>query len=103
LSQPGVLGATLGYYRAALSLQALTMSADDAHYPVPVPTLALTGERDGCIDSEVFESLMKPQDFPGGLKLERVSGAGHFLHQERPEVVNELIAKWLLNRHAMLD
>ncbi len=102
LSQPGVLGATLGYYRAALSLQALTMSADDAHYPVPVPTLALTGERDGCIDSEVFEGLMKPQDFPGGLKLERVSGAGHFLHQERPEVVNELTVKWLLNRHAML-
>ncbi|HBF63839.1 MAG TPA: alpha/beta hydrolase, partial [Gammaproteobacteria bacterium] len=57
LSQPGVLSATLGYYRAALSLSALSASADDAHYPVPVPTLALTGERDGCIASDVFERL----------------------------------------------
>jgi pimeloyl-ACP methyl ester carboxylesterase len=102
LSQPGVLSATLGYYRAALSLQALTMSADDAHYPVPVATLALTGERDGCIDSRVFERLMHPEDFPRGLKLERVTGAGHFLHQERPELVNDLILKWLANRHALL-
>ena len=103
LSQPGVLSASLGYYRAALSLQALTMRADDAHYPVPVATLALTGELDGCIDSGVFEALTESEDFPKGLKLERVVGAGHFLHQERPEVVNELIIQWLLNRHAMLD
>lgn len=103
LSQPGVLSAALGYYRAALSLKALTLRAEAAHYPVPVATLALTGERDGCIDSGVFERLMDSEDFPRGLKLERVSGAGHFLHQEQPEVVNGLILKWLENRHAMLD
>ena len=102
LSQPGVLSATLGYYRAALSLQALTMSAEDAHYPVPVPTLALTGERDGCIDSEVFERLMKPQDFPRGLAVERVLQAGHFLHQEQPQRVNALILRWLEHRDVAL-
>lgn len=102
LSQPGVLSATLGYYRAALSLQALTMSAEDAHYPVPVPTLALTGERDGCIDSEVFERLMKPQDFPRGLAVERVFKAGHFLHQEQPQRVNALILRWLEHRDVLL-
>jgi len=102
LSQPGVLSATLGYYRAALSLQALTMSVEDAHYPVPVPTLALTGERDGCIDSEEFERLMKPQDFPRGLAVERVLQAGHFLHQEQPQRVNALILRWLEHRHALL-
>ena len=102
LSQPGVLSATLGYYRAALSLQALTMSAEDAHYPVPVPTLALTGERDGCIDSEVFERLMKPQDFPRGLAVERVFKAGHFLHQEQPQRVNALILRWLEHRDVAL-
>ena len=102
LSQPGVLSATLGYYRAALSLQALTMSAEDAHYPVPVPTLALTGERDGCIDSEVFERLMKPQDFPRGLAVERVLKAGHFLHQEQPQRVNALILRWLEHRDVTL-
>lgn len=103
LSQPGVLSATLGYYRAALSLKALTISAEDAYYPVPVPLLALTGEQDGCIDSAVFERLMKLEDFPRGLKLERIAGAGHFLHQQQPDVVNRLILQWMENRHAMLD
>ncbi len=98
LSQPGVLSATLGYYRAALSVKALTMSAEEAHYPIPVPTLALTGEEDGCIDSGVFERLMVPEDFPGGLQFERISQAGHFLHQEQPERVNDLIVAWLRQR-----
>ena len=102
LSQPGVRSAALGYYRAALSIHALLVSAEEAHYAVPVPTLALTGERDGCIDSRVFELLMKPQDFPRGLTVERVSNAGHFLHQEQPQRVNELILEWLEHRHALV-
>ena len=102
LSQPGVRSAALGYYRAALSIHALLVSAEEAHYEVPVPTLALTGERDGCIDSRVFELLMKPQDFPRGLTVERVSNAGHFLHQEQPQRVNELILEWLEHRHALV-
>ena len=102
LSQPGVRSAALGYYRAALSIKALLVSAEEAHYAVPVPTLALTGERDRCIDSRVFELLMKPQDFPRGLTVERVSNAGHFLHQEQPQRVNELILEWLEHRHALV-
>jgi pimeloyl-ACP methyl ester carboxylesterase len=95
LSQPGVLSAALGYYRAALSLSALLASADEAHYPVPVPTLALSGERDGCIASDVFEQLTIVSDFPQGVKFHRVAEAGHFLHQEQPEVVNSLLIEWL--------
>ena len=95
LSQPGVLSAALGYYRAALSLSALLASADEAYYPVPVPTLALSGERDGCIASDVFEQLTIVSDFPQGVKFHRVAEAGHFLHQEQPEVVNSLLIEWL--------
>ena len=95
LSQPGVLSAALGYYRAALSLSALLASPDEAHYPVPVPTLALSGERDGCIASDVFEQLTIVSDFPQGVKFHRVAEAGHFLHQEQPEVVNSLLIEWL--------
>ncbi len=102
LSQPGVRSAALGYYRAALSINALLVSAEEALYAVPVPTLALTGERDGCIDSRVFELLMQPQDFPRGLTVECVSNAGHFLHQEQPQRVNELILEWLEHRHALV-
>tara|TARA_Y100000589_G_scaffold242873_1_gene230482 strand:+ start:292 stop:1197 length:906 start_codon:yes stop_codon:yes gene_type:complete len=95
LSQPGVRSAALGYYRAALSIKALLVSAKEAHYPVPVPTLALSGERDGCIASEVFEQLMVAQDFPKGLTFSRIAEAGHFLHQEQPEQVNREILDWL--------
>ena len=95
LSQPGVRSAALGYYRAALSIKVLLVSAEEAHYPVPVPTLALSGERDGCIASEVFEQLMVAQDFPKGLTFSRIAEAGHFLHQEQPEQVNREILDWL--------
>ena len=95
LSQPGVRTAALGYYRAALSLSALLVSAEEAHYAVPVPTLAMSGELDGCILSDVFQQLTVPADFPAGVRFERVTGAGHFLHQERPEAVNSLILDWL--------
>ena len=95
LSQPGVRSAALGYYRAALSIKALLVSVEEAHYSVPVPTLALSGERDGCIASDVFEELMVAQDFPQGLTFSRIPQAGHFLHQEQPGRVNRKIVDWL--------
>jgi pimeloyl-ACP methyl ester carboxylesterase len=98
LSQAGVKSAALGYYRAALSLKALTTSQEEAYYRVLTPTLALSGERDGCIDSAVFERLTVTEDFPEGVVFHRVMGAGHFLHQECPSEVNRLIIDWLV-RH----
>tara|TARA_B100000900_G_C20523058_1_gene693044 strand:- start:19 stop:924 length:906 start_codon:yes stop_codon:yes gene_type:complete len=95
LSQRGVRSAALGYYRAALSIKALLVSAKEAHYLVPVPTLALSGERDGCIASDVFEQLMVARDFPKGLTFSRIAEAGHFLHQEQPGQVNRKIVDWL--------
>ena len=71
------------------------MSAEEAHYAVPVPTLALSGEHDGCIASDVFEQLMVAQDFPNGLTFSRIAEAGHFLHQEQPGQVNRIIVDWL--------
>ena len=100
LSQPGVRSAALGYYRAALSIKALLVSAEEAHYAVPVPTLAMSGERDGCIACDVFERLTVADDFPQGVTFHRVSGAGHFLHQEKPEVVNALLLDWLSSQSA---
>ena len=95
LSQAGVKSAALEYYRAALSLKALTTSREEAYYRVPTPTLALSGERDGCIDSAIFERLTVAEDFPEGVVFHRVMGAGHFFHQERPNEVNRLIIDWL--------
>lgn len=98
LSQPGVQRSALAYYREALSPKRLPVTPArrrDNGYVVPVPTLALTGRNDGCIDSEVFQTLCRSEDFPRGLQIRVVENAGHFLHQEQPEAVNTLLLDWL--------
>ncbi len=98
--QPGVLKAALRYYRAAFDpiSRAAARSRALAFAPIGVPTLAITGETDGCIDTRLFDEVMRGTDFPRGLKVRRVRGAGHFVHQERPEEVNALVLEWL-RRH----
>lgn len=96
--QPGVKQAALAYYRDMLSIWPLndtvsTLKSFDAK--IRVPTLALTGAYDGCMDTRLHEVLMRPTDFPAGLTVTRIKEAGHFLHQERPEEVNHLILEHL--------
>lgn len=95
--QPGVIAAALGYYRqafdpdspAALASQALLAG------PFAAPTLGIVGEDDGCIAADVFAAAMDPADFPVGLRVERIAGAGHFVQCERPDAVNALLLDWL--------
>ncbi len=95
--QPGVLKAAVRYYRAAFDplSRAARQSRKLAFSTVPVPTLAITGERDGCIDTRLFDEVMRGADFPRGLKVRRVRDAGHFVHQEQPDEVNPLVIEWL--------
>jgi pimeloyl-ACP methyl ester carboxylesterase len=59
----------------------------------PAPLLYLHGERDGCMLPALGR---RTAEFLGaGSELEMVPGAGHFLHLERPEIVNERIARFL--------
>ena len=98
LKRPGVQRGALAYYREALSPKQLPLTparrAANA-YPVPVPTLALTGRDDGCIDCNTFQALCRETDFPNGLEVRVVENAGHFLHQEQPDAVNDLLLAWL--------
>ena len=102
LRQRGVQQGALAYYREALSPKQLPLTparrAANA-YQVPVPTLALTGRDDGCIDCDIFQALCREEDFPNGLETRVVENAGHFLHQEQPDIVNTLLMDWL-NRHS---
>lgn len=100
LAQPGVKKAALGYYRAMFNpFHAGTRETTRLlSEKMNAPTLALTGALDGCMDSRMHDYAMKDEDFPAGFEMHRVQGAGHFLHQEKPEEVNALLLDWL-RRH----
>ena len=94
LKRPGVKKAALGYYRSARATSA-SSNLPDPGFKVPVPTLALTGSKDGCIGTDFFQLTTRAEDFPAGLELREVPGVGHFLHQEAPETINDLLINWL--------
>ena len=96
--QPGVLQAALGYYRAlfnpALDDPALAELQGRMNVaPIDVPALMIHGADDGCIGRELVAGM--EAFFPRGLSTEIVPAAGHFVHQERPAVVNRLILDFL--------
>jgi pimeloyl-ACP methyl ester carboxylesterase len=103
-AQPGVTRASLGYYRGLFAFfsENARQTRKVLRAPLRVPTLALTGELDGAMDTRLHDDLMRAEDFPAGLRVERLSGAGHFLHQERPQAVNALLLSWL-HRHSAAE
>lgn len=101
-AQPGTAHAALEWYRQAFDFTSEASAATQALLagPFAAPTLGLIGDADGCIAAEIFEYAMQPRDFPGGVTVQRIPGAGHFLHLEAPGVVAERIAAWLKSREA---
>ncbi len=97
LAQPGVKAAALGYYRAMFEskTEAAKQTRKLTEAKVNVPTLAFTGALDGCIDTRLYELTMLDEDFPAGLEVVRMEGAGHFLHQEKPDEFNARLIEWL--------
>jgi len=95
---PGVLAAALGYYRATFdpARQDPELAGDQLRIvsaDVPVDTLYLHGTNDGCVGVEVARGV--EGGFPKGLRKVVVDDAGHFLHLERPRLVNDAILDFL--------
>lgn len=93
LAAPGVLDHATAYYRNLFSWK----NRHNARWPVDfpkVPTLILGGDRDGCMVSALFElesQLLAPVP---KVKVQLLTGVGHFLHREDPRKVSELICDW---------
>jgi pimeloyl-ACP methyl ester carboxylesterase len=95
---PGTLDAALGYYRhtmgpAFADPAIAAASAQGWSVPLPMPGLVIHGALDGCVGAELVPAMR--DYFPAGLRVEIVPGAGHFVHQEKPELVNRLVLDFL--------
>jgi pimeloyl-ACP methyl ester carboxylesterase len=93
------LSAAIGYYRQALPSPqedgARPFAAEQAALGeiAPQPTLYLHGADDGCIGLDLVRDT--EQHLATGSKLVVVDGVGHFLHLEKPGVVNRHILDWV--------
>ncbi len=97
LGTPENLTAAIGYYRAMFAgppddpEAAAAQAAGDT--TAPQPTLYLHGADDGCMGIEVIGPVT---DFLApGSEMVVVDGAGHFLHVERPDEVNDHILRFI--------
>lgn len=95
LSQPGVLTATLAYYRAMFDQDKSNPAHADLRTqmarPIGVPTLALCGAED--LRAELM--LDQSQYFTSEYEFQLIDKAGHFLHREQPQAVTDQILAWL--------
>ena len=98
LRNPDNLAAALGYYRAmfnpVLHLAAYADAQTATQAPTPQPTLYLHGADDGCLGVDLAAGAAAALPAAGS-RAEVVDGTGHFLHLERPDVVNGLIIDFL--------
>ncbi|GAA5315342.1 MAG: alpha/beta hydrolase [Candidatus Pelagadaptatus aseana] len=92
---PGVTTAALSYYRQGLNPLTLRSNLKMFNRPFTVPTQAIYGTRDGCIDQRIFLNSLKRKDFAKQLKISKVENAGHFMNLEQPEQVSQLLQGWL--------
>jgi pimeloyl-ACP methyl ester carboxylesterase len=97
--QPGVVTSALNYYRHTFhpanrdpALNALREKV--AATPVPVPALAFHGTRDRPGRMPAFERM--DTHFAASLEKVVISGAGHFIHLERPHEVNRKIVEFFM-------
>jgi len=93
LKQPGVLTATLNYYRAFFAKRHKP-SAELMARPLQMPTLMIAGESDACMDVRLYD-YVEASSFLDEYKVVRLPEAGHFMQVEASQAINRLILAWI--------
>jgi pimeloyl-ACP methyl ester carboxylesterase len=89
LARPGALTAAVNYYRALFRHRSWSRRSMPA---IQVPTLLLWGEQDRYLDVKLTEGL---GPWVENLRVERLPDASHWVQNDNPERVNELLIEFL--------
>jgi pimeloyl-ACP methyl ester carboxylesterase len=89
MSKPGALTAALNYYRNIFQ-QPTSLSGDNA--TVNAPTLLIWGEQDIALEVAMTYGL---EQWVPNIRVERIPDSGHWVQQEKPELVNKLMMEFL--------
>ncbi|MBI3550701.1 MAG: alpha/beta fold hydrolase [Elusimicrobia bacterium] len=89
----GAASGALNYYRAAWREPAFTKRLTAETARVAAPTMLVWGDRDTALGVELTDDTASLVSGP--FTLERVRGASHWVHEERPEQVTEALLRFL--------
>jgi pimeloyl-ACP methyl ester carboxylesterase len=89
--QPGALTAMINYYRANFAV----MGRNQPTSRIEVPTLMIWGEQDTALGLELTEGY---DPYVSDFTLYRLPGVSHWVQQEAPEQVNQLLLDWLSDK-----
>jgi epoxide hydrolase 4 len=91
--RPGALTAMINYYRALLRTPDFRQIGDAQ---IDVPTLMVWGEEDKALNICCTQGT---EEWVNDFTLHRLANVSHWVQQEAPEKVNDLVLNWL-NRDA---
>ena len=103
-SRPGALTGSLNYYRAsplyppsAGDPGAGKLDLDPKDFIVKVPTLVIWGEKDKALLPSILDGI---EDVVPGVEVVRVPDATHWVMDEKPDLVNSEIRKFIAKGRA---
>jgi pimeloyl-ACP methyl ester carboxylesterase len=92
LRRDGAVTAALNYYRANMPPASWLRPPPDLP-PIEVPTMIIWGEADAYMGQVLLER--SATKVAGPLRIERLPGVSHWVQQETPERVNQLLVDFL--------
>ena len=90
--QPGALTAMINYYRALVSGGGSRRQRSLGYPKLDTKTLIVWGEQDTALDITTLDGT---EEYVTNLELHRLPDASHWVQQDAPEQVNEILRKWL--------
>ena len=93
IQRPGAASAMIGWYRAAVVDGFRRVLSPKKYQAITQKTLLVWGLEDPALDFDVL--VPGTEEFVPNLQFAQIPGAGHFVHAERPEVVNPALLEFL--------